>query len=336
MSKKASIYDIARVLNISASTVSRALKEHPAISERTRKLVQETARDLNYQPHAAAVSLKRGKSNTIGVIVPVIHRNFFSSVIDGVEEEAYKAGYDVLICQSKELHEREKKILASLSHGKVDGVIASIASGTREYSHFSKLATFDIPLVLFDRVVPGIAEATVTIDDFAGAYRVVSHLVNQGRRRVFHYGCHQHVSVWRDRHLGYLAALKDCGITPGEEWFSVGDIRQADGEAHARELLERGDLPDAIFCTSDYVALGMLLEFKRQGVVVPDEIAVAGFANEAFGSVIKPSLTSVDQSGTEMGRQAARMLVARINGEKLENLVMEPRLIIRESTTCQR
>lgn len=152
MKKNISIYDIARSLNVSASTVSRALQDHPRISSEVRKMVQKKAREMNYKPNRMAVNLKLGKSSTIGVVVPNINRNFFSSVIDGIEEEASRKGYDVLICQSQESYEKEKKIISSLAQGRVDGVIASIASGTYNYDHLNSLEEDGIPLVLFDRV----------------------------------------------------------------------------------------------------------------------------------------------------------------------------------------
>ncbi len=190
MKKNISIYDIARSLNVSASTVSRALQDHPRISSEVRKMVQKKAREMNYKPNRMAVNLKLGKSSTIGVVVPNINRNFFSSVIDGIEEEASRKGYDVLICQSQESYEKEKKIISSLAQGRVDGVIASIASGTYNYDHLNSLEEDGIPLVLFDRVADEVHAGKVTIDDYRGAYMVVEHLLQQGRKRIFHCASH--------------------------------------------------------------------------------------------------------------------------------------------------
>ena len=199
MKKNISIYDIARSLNVSASTVSRALQDHPRISSEVRKMVQKKAREMNYKPNRMAVNLKLGKSSTIGVVVPNINRNFFSSVIDGIEEEASRKGYDVLICQSQESYEKEKKIISSLAQGRVDGVIASIASGTYNYDHLNSLEEDGIPLVLFDRVADEVHAGKVTIDDYRGAYMVVEHLLQQGRKRIFHCASHQHVKIWKRR-----------------------------------------------------------------------------------------------------------------------------------------
>ena len=330
--KKVSIYDIARVLNISGSTVSRALQDHPAISTEMKALVKKTAKEMNYKPNTMAVNLKRGKCNTIGVIVPNINRNFFASAIEGIEEEVNKMGYDVLICHSQDQYEKEKKVIGSLSQGKVDGVIASIAAGTRDYAHFNSLEEYGIPLVLFDRVAEGINAGTVTVDDYRGAYRVVKHLCAQGKRRIFHYAGFQHVSVWRNRYKGYVDALKEYGIEPEKEWVFVGNITREEGEATARKILRMKNRPDALFCTSDFVALGAMLEFLKNGVRIPEEMAICGFANEPFDELLRPSLSSVDQFSKKMGQQAARMLLDRLNGESWVNIILDPELIVRESS----
>lgn len=329
---KVSIYDIAKQLNVSASTVSRALKDHSGISEKTRERVKQTAQNLGYRPNQMAVNLKRGRSYTIGVIVPVIHRNFFSSAIDGIEEEANEKGYDVLICQSHEQYLKEKKILASLTLGKVDGLIMSMASQTQDYAHIVEVRDKGMPVVLFDRVEQGIADAAVVIDDYYGAYQLVKHMLAQGNRRIFHYGGLQHVSVWRNRYLGYRAALADAGIVPESHWFTTGEIRQEDGEAYARWIMDLEEKPDGIFCTSDYVALGVLTECRKRGVRVPEEMAVCGFANEAFCEVVQPNLTSVDQSSKQLGKLAARLLIDKLNGLEVNDIVLEPRLVLRESS----
>lgn len=333
--KSISIYDIAKALNVSASTVSRALQDHPRISLDVRKKVQKKALELNYKPNRMAVNLKLGKSNTIGVVVPNINRNFFSSVIDGIEEEAYKAGYDVLICQSQESYEKEKKVINSLAQGKVDGVIASIASGTHEYAHYNKLESYGIPLVLFDRASDQVdAAGTVTIDDYRGGYMVVEHLVRQGRKRIFHFAGFQHVAIWYNRCRGYQDAMEANHITIGEDWISYGDITQENGQLLAQRIMAMENKPDAVFCTSDFVALGLMLELKKFGIRIPEDIAICGFANEPIDALVAPSLSSVDQFSKRIGQQATRMLFDQLNGEAPTNVVIKPELVIRDSTLC--
>lgn len=334
MKKNTSIYDIAKSLNVSASTVSRALQDHPRISAEVRKAVQKKAREMNYKPNRMAVNLKLGKSNTIGVVVPNINRNFFSSAIDGIEEEAYREGYDVLICQSQESYEKEKKIINSMAQGRVDGVIASIASGTHDYAHYNVLETDGIPLVLFDRVADEVKAGKVIVDDYRGAYMVIEHLIGQGRKKIFHYAGAQHVSVWRQRCKGYQDALRDHGIEPQEDWIIFGETSQEDGEVVARQLLLREDKPDAVFCTSDFVAMGMMLELLKNGIRVPEDMAICGYANEPMDALVTPSLSSVNQFSKQMGQQAARMLLGRLNGGEPADVVLEPELIVRDSTVC--
>ncbi len=334
MKKNISIYDIARSLNVSASTVSRALQDHPRISSEVRKMVQKKAREMNYKPNRMAVNLKLGKSSTIGVVVPNINRNFFSSVIDGIEEEASRKGYDVLICQSQESYEKEKKIISSLAQGRVDGVIASIASGTYNYDHLNSLEEDGIPLVLFDRVADEVHAGKVTIDDYRGAYMVVEHLLQQGRKRIFHCASHQHVKIWKRRCEGYLEAMRANGIEPDEDWIIYGEISQEQGRIAAQQIWKMENRPDAVFCTSDFVAIGMVLEFLKHGVRIPDDIAVCGFANEPMDALVTPSLSSVDQFSKQMGQQAAQMLFAKINGESPADVVLTPELIVRDSTVC--
>ena len=334
--KNTSIYDIAKSLNVSASTVSRALQDHPRISSEVRKLVQKKAREMNYKPNRMAVNLKLGRSNTIGVIVPNINRHFFSSVIDGIEEEAYKEGYDVLICQSQESYEKEKKIINSLAQGRVDGVIASIAYGTHDYAHFNSLEEDGIPLVLFDRISDEVNAGKVTVDDYRGAYMVVEHLLQQGCNRIFHYAGFQHVSVWKRRCQGYLDAMRDHGIQPEKDWVKVGVTSQEEGGLFAREILKMENKPDAVFSTSDFVAMGMMLELLKNGVRVPEDIAICGFANEPMDALVTPSLSSVGQFSKQMGQQAARMLMERLNGGNPPDVVLKPELIIRDSTLCKK
>lgn len=334
MKKNTSIYDIAKSLNVSASTVSRALQDHPRISSEVRKMVQKRAREMNYKPNRMAVNLKLGKSNTLGVIVPNINRNFFSSVIDGIEEEAYREGYDVLICQSQESYEKEKKIINSLAQGRVDGVIASIASGTHDYDHFNSLEEDGIPLVLFDRVADEVHAGKVTIDDYRGAYMVVEHLLRQGRKRIFHCASFQHVSVWQRRCSGYWDAMRAHGIEPTEDWIIRGEISQQQGQMAALQIMQMEEKPDAVFCTSDFVAMGLMLELLKNGVRIPEDIAICGFANEPMDALVTPSLSSVDQFSKQMGQQAARMLLAKINGETPADIVLMPELIVRDSTIC--
>ena len=241
------IKDLARELNISASTVSRALKDHPDISKETKRAVQELARKLNYQPNAVALSLKQRRSNTIGVIIPEIVHYFFSSVISGIEDVAYDAGFNVIICQSNERYEREVANAKTLLSSRVDGVLVSISKETTDYKHLYNFSNNEVPMVFYDRVVPNIVADQVIIDDFDAAYRATRHLIDSGRTRIAHLGGPMALLIGQRRKDGYLKALSEAGI-PADENL----ILEADSFEKARmaimKLINQRKKFDGVFC----------------------------------------------------------------------------------------
>lgn len=320
-----SIASLAKELKVAPSTISRALNDNPSISPERTKVIKDLARKRNYVPNQMAVNLKSGRRNTIGVIVPLISRSFFATVIEGIENCASANGYDVIICQSKNSVELEEHLVSTIG-GKVDGVIASLASQDAPHLYYN---TLSVPLVLFDRVDYQIKAASVRLNDFKGAKTATKHLLEQGFRRVFHLSGPRYTSIWNDRHLGYLDAMKDYGIEVPDSWHFQGPTIESKGEQFARQMIESRDgTPEALFCSGDYVALGAIKEFKRNGIDMP----IVGFANEPFCQVIEPTLSSVDQFGSQMGQTACQMLVDLIAGKQVENIVIEPELIIRKSS----
>jgi LacI family transcriptional regulator len=332
---RTTIHDIARELNITASTVSRALNGHATISEKTRKAVLEKARQLNYKPNSIAAALRSGRSYIIGVIVPVADRSFFAKVVRSIEEEAAEAGYSVIICQTYENFEKEKQVLDTLLRTQVDGIIASIAKGSTTFDHYQRVLDEGVPVILFDRKVESLAASTVTIDDFRGAYTAVEHLIEQGCRRIAHFAGQQHIRLYQERYRGYREALRYYGL-PFEEslvFECPSDVEL--GRKSAERLLQLSPRPDAIFSSSDYAALGAMQRLKSEGVAIPGEIAIVGFANEPFTSFIEPALTTVDQHSNRMGQYAARTFLAEIDREKevaTTRKVLQPELIVRASS----
>lgn len=331
--KKTSIYDIAQQLGVSTSTVSRALQNNPAISAKVRERVRETAEAMGYKPNLFAVNLQRGTTRTIGVVVPMVSRNFFSMAIDGIEEAASQRGYDVMIFQSRNEREREERILNSFLNGKVDGVIASLASEGGDYAHYKALSRYGTPLVLFDRFVSGLDAGTVLLDDYRGAFDTVEHLIGQGCRRIYHYAGLQQVSIWRNRRRGYEEALLKHGIEPRPDWITEGATTEEGGYLAMERLFASGKvLPDAIFFAGDYAALGAYRSLREHGIRVPEDVALAGFANEPFCELITPSFTSVEQFGYRMGNTAAQMLLDKLDGASYMDVVISPKLIVRDSS----
>lgn len=332
---KVTIYDIARRLNISASTVSRALQNHPRISEQTRNLVQQTARELNFRPNELASNLRKGKSKSIGVIVPRINRVFFSTVISGIEEVAYKSNYQVIIAQSHELVERENECITTFLSNRVDGIIASISNQTVDPAPFQHVFESHTPLVFFDRTLKDIATSNVILDDFQGAFKAVEHLIMQGCRRIVHLAGPTIIGIYAERKRGYVEALKKYGLEVDESLIWSVELTEKGGFDAASWLAQLNPMPDAVFAAGDFAAVGIMKSLKDAGIAVPDQVAVAGFGNEPFTTLVDPSLTSVNQHPFEMGRLAASMLLEqladRVHFQPRISL-LQPTLEIRRST----
>ena len=333
---KVTIHDIAKQLNTTASTVSRALQDHPRISQGMKKAVLDLAEKLNYHPNFIASSLRKGHGNTIGIVIPRIDRNFFSSVIGGIEDVAAEAGYNVLICQSYETEEKEKNIVETLINGKVDGLLVSLASGTSNLSHFEQTIEKGVPLIFFDRTAPNLDVSKVEIDDFLGAHMAVSHLISQGCRRIVHFSGPLNVSIYANRFKGYKAALEDHGIAYDEKLHIPQTLTRDKGAEAIESLLKLKPMPDVIFSASDYSALGSIIELKEKNIKIPEDIAVVGFANEPYAAIITPSLSSVDQHSREVGQAAAKLFFEELelHGSPYvsKRIMLIPELIIRDSS----
>jgi len=334
--KRASISDIAKELSLAVSTVSRALSGHSRISESTRKRVWKLAEQLNYQPNHLAAALRKGRSNTLGVIVPHIDGHFFALVMKGVEAVANKAGFNVMLCQSNEDHVHEAKNIETLINAQVDGILVSLARTTRDFKHFEKVRKRGIPLVFFDRILEGVDVSAVVLDDYQGGYQSVKHLLDQGCRRIAHFGGPQHLNIYKNRYLGYCQALRDHGIAVADELVLFGDMALEDGIRGMKQLLALPQRPDAVFSASDFSIVGALQVLKERKLRIPYDMALAGFSNETFTSLTEPMLTSVDQHCEEMGRAAMRLLLEMVQERTRQlsprKIVLQPQLLPRESS----
>ena len=334
-SNQITIKDIARILSISASTVSRALKDHPDINVDTKKAVNELAHKLKYQPNAVALSLKNSRSNTIGVIIPEIVHYFFSSVISGIEDVASQKGFTVIICQSNESYDREVANARTLLSHRVDGILVSISKNTLSFEHLLDIQEGGIPLVFFDRIAPEINADQVIIDDMEASYKATRHLIETGRKRIAHFAGPQSLLIGRDRLQGYLNALSEAGIPIDNRL-----IIEADNFEKARnaviEMLDAEIVPDGIFAVNDLTAIGAMQTIQKRGYKIPGDISIVGFSDGSFSGITDPNLTSVDQHGYEMGTTAAEILFTRIlsSEEKYipEIKVLQADLIIRGSS----
>jgi len=334
-SNQITIKDIARILGISPSTVSRALKDHPDINTDTKKAVNELARKLKYQPNAVALSLKNSRSNTIGIIIPEIVHYFFSSVISGIEDVASQKGYTVIICQSNESFAREVANANALLSHRVDGILISISKETNSFDHFMNLQEGGIPLVFFDRIAPGIDADQVITDDIDASYNATRHLIENGRKRIAHFAGPQGLVIGRNRLQGYLNALTEAGLPIDNRL-----IIEADTFEKARntvgEMLDAGIVPDGIFAVNDMTAIGAMQTIMKRGYKIPDDVSIVGFSDGYLSGITEPHLSSVDQHGYEMGTTAAEMLFHRILSDEEEYVpeikVLKADLIVRGSS----
>lgn len=337
MSYKTTITDIARELNTTAATVSRALSNHPRISDETKRSVHLAATKLNYKRNRVASSLRLGKTHLIGVIIPSAEINFFGSVVHGIESIANLHGYNVVLYQSNESREYEEKGLETFLSARVDGILVSLAKGTVEYSHFEQIKKRGVPVVFFDRTNDDPGNASVVINDFKGAYLATEHLISKGYKRVAHITGPRHLKNFYDRINGYQEALRDHHIHFDPSLIYYGNVSIESGKKGAQYFLSLPDPPDAIFATEDFTALGVIKELKERNIRIPEDFGVIGFANEQFGEHITPTLSTVDQQTIQMGRSALSLLLDLINnrgdsGLQGQRIVLEPLLICRDSS----
>ncbi|SFE56732.1 LacI family DNA-binding transcriptional regulator [Thermoflexibacter ruber] len=328
------IKDIAKALNISTSTVSRALRNHPDISDETKKAVAELAKQMQYHPNSIASSLRNKRTNTIGIIVPEIIHTFFASVIAGVEEVAYAEGYKVLICQSNETYEKEIINMQTLISSRVDGILVSISNQTQKYEHFEWALQRKIPLVFFDRVCEDLNTSKVIVDDYEGSFQATEHLILSGCRRIAHIAGPQNLEICKKRKEGYLDALKAHDMPINEELIVYSHLDQREGMLLAEKLLTLPQKPDAIFAVTDPVAIGAHIAIRKHGLKMPEQISLMGFTNDAVSDIIEPSISTMAQPSFEMGKVATRQLIYQIKNKtaKPERIVLKTELIERNST----
>jgi len=333
---RVTIHDIARELNVTASTVSRALQDHPRIGADTREAVKSLAAKYNYSRNTLASGLRSGRMNTIGVIVPRTNRHFFSNVIGGIESFVSEKGYQVLISQTQEKYDKEVASIKTMVDAHVDGIILSVSLETKDDSHLQLAIDHKIPVVMFDRVIGSGQVNQVVLDDYTGAYNAVKHLLDLGCERIAHFGGPPHLNVYSDRLHGYLGALQAANKTIIPEWIKNDVLTEDAGYIASASLFESDNTPDAIFAASDYSALGALLWLKEKGINVPEEVCVMGFSNEPFTAFTSPSISTVEQPGDEMGRMAATMLIDQIENNHSafapQKEVLKTHVIIRESS----
>lgn len=334
---RVTLKDLAEILNLSPSTISRALADHPAISESTKKKVQKKAEQLGFIPNSIASSFRRKKSHTLGVIVPRVDIHFHSLVISGIEEFAYKAGYNVTIFQSKDSTTREKEITQLLQNKMVEGVIICLAAETYNYDHFKKFKKLGVPLVFYDRVPSNYDTNKIVINDFESAFMATEHLIKRGCKQIGHIAGNQATPIFKARLEGYKSAIKKYNLELDEKLIiTCKNLSYEEGAICAEKFLKSSPVPDGIFCANDYTAVSVLQVFKKAGVKIPEDTSVVGFSNYPISRVIEPHLTTINDRAFQMGVEAVELLIRLIEEEKKtiksETITLETELIIRESS----
>ncbi len=327
---------IAETLGISITTVSKALKNYPDVSPKTREAVLDLAKSLSYTPNSFAVNLRTKESRTIGLIIPEVVHHFFSNVINGIIDEAEKNGYLVIILQSNESLELEKKQVELLMNKRVDGIIMSLSNESNNDEHIKEIIRKELPFVMFDKISKLIPCSKVIIDDRKAAFNAVEHLIQKGCKKIAHIRGPVNPQNAIDRFLGYKKALEKNNIPFDPKLvYTCKNVTFDEGKEFAKQIIEEHTDIDGVFVITDLVAVGVLAYFNEKNIKVPEQIKVIGFSNWFMSQVITPKLSTVDQPSFEMGVQSFGLLLEEINTRK-ELLPFQPRTIELETGIIER
>lgn len=339
--KEVTIYDLAKELKYSPSTISRALNDHKSISKKTTKEIQKAAKKYGYRPNSIAASLRNNKSKTIGIMIARINRPFISSLISGIEEVARESGYNVIISQSNDKFENEISNSKALYDSRIGGLIVSLGMETTSTAHFAKFAEQNIPIVFVDRVPDDFNSYKVVIDNYSAGYRATQHLIDQGCRRIAHFAGAQHMNVYNLRKKGYLDALKENGREIDEELIvDLETLSQEEGRVATMKLLDLPNPPDGLFSSNDTAAVSAILCAKEKGIKIPEELAIIGFNDDPMASIVEPALSTISHPAMQMGQISAQKILEHSPGILDSGIsqvtVLDTEVIIRNSSNRQK
>lgn len=332
------IKDIAKALNLSTATISRVLSNHPAISENTKKIVNEKVKEMGFSLDPIASSFRSKKTKSIGVVCPRIDIDFHSKVISGIETFAYKQGYQITIFQSNDLYTKEKEIIQMLENSLTAGIIICPALETKRFDHLKKLNKANIPLVVYDRSSENLKVSKVIINDFEASFNATEHLIKQGCTTLAHIAGNQNVGIFQSRLEGFKAALAKNGLQIYERLIKpTENLSYEEGKIQSEILLQGSPLPDGIVCANDYTAAAALKVFRNKGFAIPHEIAIIGFSNYPISTIIEPQISTIDDSAYEMGLVAAKILIQQIEDKEMQimdyqEIIIKTKLIVRDSS----
>ncbi|AGA78119.1 LacI family DNA-binding transcriptional regulator [Echinicola vietnamensis] len=338
MNKDITIYDIAKNLGVSPTTVSRALNDHPAVNPKTKKRIFDAADQMGYQSNVFASNLRSKRTNNIGIIVPRLNSSFQSSVLAGMEKVANEAGYNLIISQSLESYEKEKANARSMFNSRVDGLLVSLAGDTDKTKHFQPFMDKGTPILFFDRVASQSGHTGVVIDNSQAGYNATQHLIQQGCKNIIHVLGNLKINVYGERLKGYKYALMDHDIPFTQENILHSDLNEEAGEDIAHKILSMDPLPDGLFVSNDACAASCIRSLKQAGIKIPEDIAVVGFNNDMISRLIEPNLTTTHYPGYEMGEVAMKNLINHLTDNtegvlhNTNTITLRSELIIRASS----
>ncbi|SUJ08814.1 Catabolite control protein [Sphingobacterium spiritivorum] len=337
MKKNIGIKEIADILNISVSTVSRALRDTYDVNPETRNRVLELAKELNFKPNKNAAALASGSTKNIGIVIPFITNYYFSTVISGIQEQAYESGYNVILYVTNDHAERERDLLENLAITSLDGLLISISSDSLLEDHFERLRNDGMPIVFFDRAPMNSTASKVLQDDFQGAYEATNYLIKHGYSRIAHIAGPKELKFTQQRLNGYLKALEQHRLPVRSDYIIHSGFSQNNGSEDTEKLLALTQRPDAIFAVNDRKAVGAILTLKQHHIQVGAEVGVIGFTNDPIASVVEPNLTTIEEPAFEIGKRSCELLIKHIKNRNYESkdVILPGRLIVRDSVSFQ-
>ncbi|MFD1631278.1 LacI family DNA-binding transcriptional regulator [Pseudopedobacter beijingensis] len=328
------IKDLARILNISVSTVSRALRDTYDVNQETRQKVVNLANELNYKPNFNATGLAKGSTHNLGIVLPFITNYYFSTVITGIQEVAYNSGYNITLYVTNDSHQRELQILEDLTISNLDGLLICASSDSNSSEYFENIISDGVPIVFFDRVIDTIDTSKVMQDDYNGAFEAVEHLIERGYTKIAHIAGPKGLTFTEKRLNGYKEALIKNNLPITEEWIIHSEFSQESGEKDMDWLLQQNNMPDAIFAVNDRKAIGAMQSLKKHKIIIGKDIGIIGFTNDPMSSIITPGLTTIAEPAYEIGKLSCELLIKHITKTYFhaEEKILPGKLIIREST----
>lgn len=329
--------DIAKRLNVSKVTVSKALRGHPDISRETTRRVKKIAEELGYSPNYMARNLSSKRTNMIGVVVPKIAHFFFSALIESIYDTAFHNNYEIALMVSQENVERERKHIETLLAMRVDGLIISVTEHTRTSAAIEKARDLSVPVVFMDRVLEIPGTSKVTVDDRGGASNAIELAIQAGYKKIGHLAGYQDINIGRKRYEGFVDAMKKHDLPINPDWIVHGGFGEDDGYRGFKQILQNKNLPEFIFAVTYPVALGMYAAAEEAGLRIPEDVNVICFGTSGFHRFIKPSLTYVDQPTDVLGRTSVELMLEHLKAvdeHEPKNIEVPTRIVQRE--TCVR